>query len=189
MCNNVLPAYSSAKIVKIKRVFPELWPQKLPRFLMNHSVDVDKCVCVIRVIISRNTFNGLFSRATWVRQHHKSKTILDFNKPIKRRWAVASAGPCVILHLAADRSPPQHLNTRFLEVRCSSWRPTNSVKAHDVIPPHHTTTVLRPYIRDHPGEPVQGKINTGRHTDHPVGATPSGLTSAYFHHPLCNNTI
>jgi len=31
---------------------------------------------------------------------------------------------------------------------------------------------------------VQGKINTGRHTDHPAGHhTPSRLTSAHLHHP------
>jgi len=30
---------------------------------------------------------------------------------------------------------------------------------------------------------VQGEINRGRHTDHPAGATPSGLTSAHLHHP------
>jgi len=30
---------------------------------------------------------------------------------------------------------------------------------------------------------VQGKINRGRQTDHPVGATPSRLTSAHLHHP------
>jgi len=44
---------------------------------------------------------------------------------------------------------------------------------------HTHTTVLRPFFRDHPGEPVpeeklldfmvQGKINRGRHTDHPAG--------------------
>jgi len=42
-----------------------------------------------------------------------------------------------------------------------------------------TTTVLWPFFQDHPGEPVpeqklldfmvQGKINRGRHTDHPAG--------------------
>jgi len=42
-----------------------------------------------------------------------------------------------------------------------------------------TTTVLRPFFKDYPGEPVpekklldfmvQGKINRGRHTDHPAG--------------------
>jgi len=41
------------------------------------------------------------------------------------------------------------------------------------------TTVLRLFFRDHPGEPVpeenfldfmvQGKIDRGRHTDHPAG--------------------
>jgi len=48
---------------------------------------------------------------------------------------------------------------------------------------HHTTTttVLRPFFRDHPGKPVpeenfwtlwcKGKINRSRHTDHPAGAT------------------
>ena len=44
---------------------------------------------------------------------------------------------------------------------------------------HHTTTaVLRPFFRDHPGEPcqkrtsgliVEGEINRGRHTGHPAG--------------------
>ena len=45
--------------------------------------------------------------------------------------------------------------------------------------PHHTTTVLQPFFLEPPGwagarrEPldfmVQGKINRGRHTDHPAG--------------------
>jgi len=30
---------------------------------------------------------------------------------------------------------------------------------------------------------VQGKINRGRHTEIQLGGTPSGLTSAYLHHP------
>ena len=52
---------------------------------------------------------------------------------------------------------------------------------------HHTTTVLRPFFRDHPGEPVpeqnmdfivQGKINKGRHTDHLAGCHSIWLNSA-----------
>jgi len=49
----------------------------------------------------------------------------------------------------------------------------------DAATPHHTTTVLRPFFRDHPGQAgarrelldfmVQEKINRGRHTDHPTG--------------------
>jgi len=58
---------------------------------------------------------------------------------------------------------------------------------------HHTTTVLRPFFWDHPGEAVpeenfwtlwckerltEADILTLR-----LGATPSGLASAYLHHP------
>jgi len=44
--------------------------------------------------------------------------------------AVASAGPHANnLHLAPDRQPHQHLISQFLQARCSSWRPANSVKA------------------------------------------------------------
>ena len=42
-----------------------------------------------------------------------------------------------------------------------------------LVPQHnHTTTILRLFFWNHPGEPVdfmvQGKINRGRHTDHPA---------------------
>jgi len=57
----------------------------------------------------------------------------------------------------------------------------------------HTTTVLWPFFRDHPGEPVpEENLRTlwcnGRLTeaDKPaiqLGATPSGLCSAHLHHP------
>jgi len=56
---------------------------------------------------------------------------------------------------------------------------------------HTTTTVLRPFFRDHPGEPVPEENFwtlwcTGRLTDTltiQLGTTPSGLTSAHLHHP------
>ena len=58
---------------------------------------------------------------------------------------------------------------------------------------HHTTTILWPFFRNHPGEPVPEKNFwtlwcKGRLTDADtltirLGATPSGLTSAHFHHP------
>ena len=58
---------------------------------------------------------------------------------------------------------------------------------------HHTTNVLRPIFRDHPGEPVPEenfwtlwcKVRFTEE-DTPtiwLGATPSRLTSAYLHHP------
>ena len=56
-----------------------------------------------------------------------------------------------------------------------------------------TTTVLRPFFQDHPGEPVPEENFwtlwcNGRLTDTDtltirLSATPSGLTSAHLHHP------
>jgi len=62
---------------------------------------------------------------------------------------------------------------------------------------HHITTVLWPFFRDHPGEPVpeenfwtvwcKGRFTEADTLTVRVGATPSGLTSAHLHHPpyLC----
>ena len=41
MCMNFIPAYSSAKIIKIERVFPELWSQ-----MYCHLFYVTQCVFV-----------------------------------------------------------------------------------------------------------------------------------------------
>jgi len=56
-----------------------------------------------------------------------------------------------------------------------------------------TTTVLRPFFRDHPGEPVpeekfwtlwcKGRLTEADKPSIRLGATPSGLTSAHLHHP------
>jgi len=44
--------------------------------------------------------------------------------------AVALAGPYANnLHLDPDRQPHKHLIAQFLQAKCSSWRPTNSIKA------------------------------------------------------------
>ena len=57
----------------------------------------------------------------------------------------------------------------------------------------HTTTILRPFFRDHPGEPVpeenfwtlwcRGRLTEADTETIRQGATLSGLTSAYLHHP------
>jgi len=56
-----------------------------------------------------------------------------------------------------------------------------------------TTTVLRPFFRDHPGEPVpeenfwtlwcKGRVTEADTSTIQLGITPSGLTSAHLHHP------
>ena len=58
---------------------------------------------------------------------------------------------------------------------------------------HTTTTVLRPFFRDHPGEPVpdenfwtlwyKGRLTEAETPTSRLGATPSRLTSAHLHHP------
>ena len=58
---------------------------------------------------------------------------------------------------------------------------------------HHTTTVLRPFLRDHPGEPVleenfwtlwcKGRLTEADTQTIWLGATASGLTSTYLDHP------
>jgi len=65
--------------------------------------------------------------------------------------------------------------------------------AHSSTPHHTTTTVLRPFFRDHPGEPVpeenfwtlwcKGRLPEADTPTIRRGATPSGLTSAHLHHP------
>jgi len=57
----------------------------------------------------------------------------------------------------------------------------------------HTTTILPPFFRDHPGEPVpeenfwtlrcKGRLTEADTLTIRLGATPSGLTSAHLHHP------
>jgi len=56
-----------------------------------------------------------------------------------------------------------------------------------------TKTVLRPFFRDHPGEPVpeenwwtlwcKGRLTEADTPTIQLGTTPSGLTSAHLHHP------
>jgi len=60
---------------------------------------------------------------------------------------------------------------------------------------YHTTTVLRPFFRDHPGEPVpeenlwtlwcKGRLTEADTLSIQLGDTPSGLTSAHLHHLPC----
>jgi len=82
---------------------------------------------------------------------------------------------------------------------CAS-RPTCAMKHKDlllgdpVLPHHHhTTTVLRPFFRDHSGDLVpeenfwtlwcKGRLTEADTTTIWLGATTSGLTSAHLHNP------
>jgi len=60
-------------------------------------------------------------------------------------------------------------------------------------PSKYTTTALRPFSRDHLGEPVpeknfwtlccKGRLTEADTVTIRLGATPSGLTNAHLHHP------
>jgi len=60
------------------------------------------------------------------------------------------------------------------------------------MPPHHTTTVLQPFFRDYPGEPVpeenfwtlwcKGRLTEADTPTIRLGATPSGLTTSSISH-------
>jgi len=60
---------------------------------------------------------------------------------------------------------------------------------------YHTTTVLRPFFQEHPGEPVpeenfwtlccKGRLTEPDTPTIKLVATPSRLSSAHIHHPAC----
>jgi len=78
-------------------------------------------------------FNGLFSRTTWVSRYQKGKTILDLNDATEnrvfgRQWHQLDHMQTICTSLHTDN----HTNTpslNFLQAGCSSWCPTNCIKA------------------------------------------------------------
>ena len=74
-------------------------------------------------------FNGSFSRTTWVSQHQKGKTNLDFTeaRDSERQWhQLGHMQVCTSLQTDNHTSTPP---LSFLQAGCPSCRPTNSVKA------------------------------------------------------------
>jgi len=90
-------------------------------------VDGSQC----SIIQQQHSFNGLFSRTTWISRYHKDKPFRNSLKQARDDGvAVASAGPYAIhLHLTPDRLPHQYLITQLLRARCFSYCPTSSLKA------------------------------------------------------------
>ena len=76
-----------------------------------------------------HTFNGPFSRTTWVSRNQKSKTSLDFTEARDSEWQWHQLGHmqvCISLQTDNHASTPP---LSFLQARCPSCHPTNSVKA------------------------------------------------------------
>ena len=77
---------------------------------------------------------------------------------------------------------------------CTSPPPVDQICAMMIVSTI-TATVLRPFFRDHPGEPVpeenfwslwcKGRLTEADTPTIRLSATPSGVTSAHLHHPPC----
>jgi len=74
-------------------------------------------------------FNGPFSRTTQVSRYQKGETSLDFTEARDSEWQWHQLGHmqvCTSLQTGNHTSTPP---LSFLQARCPSCRPTNSVKA------------------------------------------------------------
>jgi len=74
-------------------------------------------------------FNGLFSRTTWVSRYQKGKTNLNFTGARDSEWQWHQLGN---MQVCTSLQTDNHASTPplcFLQARCPSCHPTNSVKA------------------------------------------------------------
>ena len=84
-------------------------------------------------------YNGLFSRTTWVSRYKKGKTKLYFTEARESEWQWHQLGH---MQVCTSFQTDNHACTsplRFLQARCPSCRPTNSVKALKAINKRKTT--------------------------------------------------
>ena len=126
-------------------------------------------------------------------------------------WTDASDSSAAVNPVIRHRAGNTHTSSTKPSVQSKSssglrdtWQPTTqgqSVHLPNLLPsyylgttPHHTTTsVLRPYFRDHLGEPVleedfwtlwcKGRLTEADTLTIRLGATPAGLTCTHLHHP------
>jgi len=82
-----------------------------------------------QLLLLLHLFNGPFSGTTQVRQYQKGKTNLDFTEARDSEWQWHQLG---YMQVCTSLQTDNHASTpplSFLQVRCPSCRPTNSVKA------------------------------------------------------------
>ena len=80
-------------------------------------------------------FNGPFSRTTQVSRYQKGKANLDFTEATDSEWQWHQLGH---MHICTSLQTDNHASTpplSFLQTRCPSCHPTNSVKALKAIKP------------------------------------------------------
>jgi len=74
----------------------------------------------------QNTFNSPLSGTTWDSQYQKGKTNLDFTEARDTEWQWHQLGR---MQVCTSFQTDNHASSVFLQARCPSCRPTNSVKA------------------------------------------------------------
>jgi len=74
-------------------------------------------------------FDGPFSRTTWVSRYQKGKTNLDFTEARDSEWQWHELGRTQVCILLQTDNHASTSPLSFLQARCPSCRPTNSVKA------------------------------------------------------------
>jgi len=77
-------------------------------------------------------FSGLFSRTTWVSRYQKGKTNLDFTGARDSEWQWHQLSHIIHMQVCTSLQTDNYATTPplcFLQARCPSCRPTNSVKA------------------------------------------------------------
>jgi len=108
-------------------------------------------------------------------------------------WFVSSCFPCLVSVVADWMSTIlAHMVWPECEFRMQVWKVVRAARWKYGCKNTHTT-VLRPFFRDHPGEPMpeenfwtlqcKGRLTEADTLTIWLGTTPSGLTSAHLHHP------
>ena len=103
-----------------------------------------------RVVLDKEPLNGcVLSRTTRVSRYQKSKTSLDLKEARASGFWDSSGIGWTTCKQSAPRSrqittPTTH-HSNFLQAGCSSWRPTDSVKALKV---HRKRTLKRNYTNE-----------------------------------------
>ena len=97
---------------------------------------------ILRTHTHTHPFNGPFSGSTQVSRYQKGKTNLDFTGARDSEWQWHQLGHmqvCTLLQTDNHASTPP---LSFLQARCPSCCPTNSVKALKAIYKHTLSTIL-----------------------------------------------
>ena len=79
--------------------------------------------------IHTHTSNGPFSRTTRVSRYQKGKTNLDFTEARDSEWQWHQLGHMQVCTLLQTDNHTSNPPLSFLQARCPSCHPTNSVKA------------------------------------------------------------